>query len=82
MKTVKPKSVKKAVIKKAVKKISSKPKQKLSKDDPNYYAKIGKISAAKRKLNKQYFSDMARKSHLPGSRDGYYGGRKPKITDA
>ena len=79
MKTVKPKSVKKAVIKKAVKKISSKPKEKLSKDDPNYYAKIGAISAAKRKLNREFFISMAKLSHAPGSRpDGYKGGRKKK----
>jgi hypothetical protein len=52
---------------------------KLSKKDPDYYAKIGAISAAKRKLNKAYFSDMAKKSHGPNSaRDGYHGGRKPK----
>ena len=79
MKTVKPKSVKKAVIKKAVKKISSKPKEKLSKKDPDYYAKIGAISAARRKLNSEYFSTMAKKSHGPNAnRDGYHGGRKPK----
>ena len=77
MKTLKPKSVKKQTVKKAVK-TPSKPKKKLSKKDPNYYAKIGAISAAKRKLSKDYFSAMAKKSHQPGSRDGYYGGRKPK----
>jgi hypothetical protein len=77
MKTLKPKTVKKQTIKKAVK-TPSKPKKKLSKKDPNYYAKIGAISAAARKLKSSYFSDMAKKSHLPGARDGYYGGRKPK----
>jgi hypothetical protein len=83
MKTVTLKTVKKAVIKKAVKKAPSKPKQKLSKKDPNYYSKIGAISAAKRKLNRQYFSDMAAKSHGPDSaRDGYHGGRKPKDENA
>ena len=76
MKTVKPQSVKQAV-----KKISSKPKQKLSKKDPDYFAKIGAISAAKRKLNRDYFSNMARLSHGKNSaRDGYHGGRKPKDT--
>ena len=54
-------------------------KTKLSKSDPNYYAKIGAISAAARKLKSSYFSDMAKKSHGPDSaRDGYHGGRKKK----
>lgn len=77
--------MKKQVIKKvktsAPKKVS-KPKKttpKLSKLDPDYYKKIGAISAAKRKLKKDYFSEMARKSHGPqAKRDGYHGGRKPK----
>jgi hypothetical protein len=57
-------------------------KPKLKKSDPNYYSKIGAISAAKRKLNSEYFSTMAAKSHAPGSRpDGYHGGRKPKVTE-
>ena len=78
MKTLKPKTVKKQTIKKAVK-APSKPKKKLSKKDPNYYAKIGAISAAARKLKSSYFSDMAKKSHGPDSaRDGYHGGRKKK----
>ena len=51
-------------------------KVKLSKSDPNYYAKIGAISAAKRKLSREYFSSMAAKSHAKGCRDGYYGGRR------
>jgi hypothetical protein len=75
MKTVKPQTVKKAAVKKAV----TKPKVKLSKQDPNYYAKIGAISAAKRKLSKDYFSQMAKLSHGENSaRDGYHGGRKKK----
>jgi hypothetical protein len=79
MKTQKPKTVKKQTIKKAVKKTPSKPKVKLSKADPSYYAKIGAISAAKRKLSKEFFSAMAVKSHAAGSRpDGYKGGRKKK----
>lgn len=83
MKTQKPKAVKKQTIKKAVKKAPSKPKKKLSKKDPNYYAKIGAISAAKRKLKSDYFSEMAKKSHGAGSnRTGYFGGRKPKADNA
>ena len=67
----------KVVTRKKVAKPKAAP-QKLSTKDPDYYAKIGAISAAKRKLKPDYFSKMAKKSHLPGSRDGYYGGRKPK----
>ena len=54
-------------------------KTKLSKSDPNYYSKIGAISAAARKLKSSYFSDMAKLSHGKNSkRDGYHGGRKKK----
>lgn len=53
-------------------------KVKLSKNNPNYYSEIGKISAKKRKLDSEYFSQMAAKSHAKGCRDGYHGGRKPK----
>jgi hypothetical protein len=51
---------------------------KLSKKDPDYFSKIGAISAARRKLSKEYFSSMAAKSHSEGCRDGYHGGRKKK----
>ena len=79
MKTVTPKAVKKQVVKKAVKQTPSKPKQKLSKADPDYYKKIGAISAARRKLKPEFFSEMAKKSHGPNSaRDGYHGGRRKK----
>ena len=53
-------------------------KVKLKKSDPDYFSKIGAISAAKRKLPSEYFSVMAAKSHAEGCRDGYYGGRKRK----
>lgn len=54
--------------------------QKMSKDDPDYYSKIGAISAARRKLSSEYFSDMAVKSHgINSSRTGYFGGRKKKV---
>lgn len=56
---------------------------KMSKKDPDYYKKIGAISAAKRALNSEYFSAMATKSHNAESRpDGYHGGRKKKIDAA
>lgn len=57
-------------------------KPKLKKSDPDYYSKIGAISAAKRKLKSTYFSDMAKLSHPVNNpeadRDGYKGGRKKK----
>jgi hypothetical protein len=61
----------------AVKKRPSKPtKTGLSKKDPDYYSKIGAISAAKRKMKPEQFSEMARRSHpRPG---GYFGGRPKK----
>ena len=70
------------VIKKVAKEenLTSSPRPKLSKKDPEYYAIIGKLSAAKRNLSKEYFSEMAKKSHnRPASH--YRGGRKKK-TDA
>ena len=48
----------------------------LSKSDPDYFAKIGAISAKKRKLSKAFFSEMAKKSHL--HRTEYNGGRRKK----
>lgn len=77
MKTVKPKKVRSVSAKKISKPQPVKPK--LSKSDPDYYAKIGAISAAKRKLDSDYFSEMAKKSHGENSRrDGYHGGRRKK----
>jgi hypothetical protein len=61
----------------AVKAAPSKPPNTgLKKSDPDYYAKIGAISAKKRKLPKSFFSEMARKSHL--RRTEYHGGRRKK----
>lgn len=63
--------------KSAVKKKQSKPeKTGLSKSDPNYYAKIGAISAAKRKMSPEQFAEMAKKSHPRAG--GYHGGRPKK----
>jgi hypothetical protein len=84
MKTIKPKTIPTITPEPAVKPKQSKPVKKtgLSKKDPNYYAKIGAISAAKRKLSKSFFSEMARKSHNPESRpEGYRGGRKKKAVE-
>jgi hypothetical protein len=78
-----PKSIKKqdirkvgiAPVKSAAKK-SPKPK-KLSKSDPDYFSKIGAISAAKRKMTSADFSEMAKRSH-PRPKSAYRGGRPPK----
>jgi hypothetical protein len=81
MKTVKPKKPRTVTPKSGVESKPSKPvkKAKLSKKDPNYYSKIGKISARKRKLGSDYFSDMARASHV--NRTSSNGGRKKKDAD-
>lgn len=71
------KKLRQVEIKQAVKKAASKPaKTGLHKSDPNYYSKIGQISAKKRKLPKSFFSAMASKSHE--ARTEYKGGRKKK----
>ena len=70
------KKPKAGILVKVEKAVTAKPK--LSKADPNYFSKIGAISATKRKLSKEYFSTMAAKSHAEGCRDGYHGGRKKK----
>jgi len=56
---------------------------KMSKQDPDYYKKIGEISAARRKLKPGYFSEIAKLSHNSESRpDGYHGGRKKNTDNA
>ena len=71
------KKPKKLAIKSAVQPAQSKPRKTgLSKSDPDYYSKIGQISAKRRKLPSSFFSDMARKSHK--NRTEYHGGRKKK----
>lgn len=64
-KKLRPKTPKKLIPKPGVKKAPSKPMKKLKKSDPGYFAKIGAISAAKRRLDSDYFSNMARLSHGP-----------------
>jgi N-acetylglutamate synthase-like GNAT family acetyltransferase len=46
-----------------VKESPSKPAAKLSKDNPDFFRKLGTISATKRSLPVQTFKDMAYKSH-------------------
>lgn len=79
MKKATPKKVRTVDIKPAVNKTPTKPRKKtgLSKSDPDYYAKIGAISAAKRKITSEQFAAWARKSH---PRKSYNGGR-PKKED-
>lgn len=74
------KKPKKLEVKPAVKAVRSKPAAaKLSKADPDYYSKIGAISAQKRKISSEQFSEMAKKSH-PRPASGYRGGRKKKVA--
>jgi hypothetical protein len=79
-----PQSPKKLVVKPAVLPAPSKPRKKtgLSKSDPNYYSKIGAISAAKRKLSSKFFSDMAVKSHEHRTKKSYKKGGRRKKQDA
>lgn len=52
----------------------------MSKSDPDYFSKMGKISANNRlkKLGTQHMSDLAKKSH---PRTEYKGGRPKKTLD-
>lgn len=63
--------MRKVKIAKAVKSSPSKPvKTGLKKSDPDYFSKIGTISAQKRKMTPEQFSAMAKLSH-PRPRSGY-----------
>lgn len=54
-----------------------KPKSRgLSKKDPEFYSKIGKLSAKKRSLSSEDYAEMAKLSH---PRREYKGGRKKKL---
>jgi hypothetical protein len=57
------KSIRVLTIKPLVKETPSKPKVALSKADPDFYAKLGAISAEKRHLPSDTFSAMASLSH-------------------
>jgi hypothetical protein len=71
------KKLKQLEVKQAVQSSQSKPKPTgLSKSDPNYYSKIGKISAARRQMTSEEFSHMAKLSHV--NRTEYHGGRPKK----
>jgi len=75
-----PKKPRTLEIKSEVKKKPSTPRKTgLSKSDPDYYKKIGQISARKRKLTSEDYAAMAVLSHAPTSRrDRYHGGRPKK----
>lgn len=79
MKTVKAKPIRSLKPKSAVKKVTlvAAKTVKLNKKDPDYYKKIGIISARKRQMTSDQFSAMAKLSH---PRREYKGGRK-KIDD-
>jgi len=71
----------KLVTKSAVQPLPSKPTQTgLKKSDPDYFRKIGLISAQKRKragtITSEQLSAWAKKSHP--RKDGYHGGRRKK----
>jgi hypothetical protein len=81
-----PKQIKQQAVRKVgtvpVKSAAKKPSKpvKLSKSDPDYFKKIGLISAQKRKMTSADFSEMAKRSH-PRPRSSYRGGR-PKSKQA
>ena len=61
----------------STKKSVAEPKEKLSKDDPEFYSKIARKAGQKlkKKRGKKYFSELAKKSH---PRAEYNGGRPKK----
>jgi hypothetical protein len=54
---------------------------KLSKSDPEFYSKIGKLGgpAVREKYGTNHFSEMAKASH---PRSEYHGGRPRKVKEA
>lgn len=60
---------------------STKKKVRLSKSDPDYFSKIGKISAEKRGLTSKDFSKLATLSHQKRKKSTYRGGRPKKNVD-
>ena len=57
------KKIRVIVPKPLVKEKPSKPKVKLSKADPDFFKKLGSVSADKRNLPSSTFSEMAYRSH-------------------
>lgn len=77
------KKLKKLTVKAGVLQAQSKPKATgLKKSDANYYSAIGKISAAKRAMTSEEFSEMAKKSHLTRPKSSYKGGRPKKVVES
>ena len=76
MKTVTLKTIRTVDIKPKVKKTPNRPMKKtgLSKSDPDYYSKIGAISAERRQISSEQFAEWARLSHP--RKKGHQGGRK------
>jgi hypothetical protein len=74
MKSVRTKTPRKVTVKSAVATPKRKP-AKLSKLDPDYFSKIGQLSAKSRKMTSEQMSDLAKQSH---PRAEYRGGRKKK----
>ena len=82
MKTVTLKTIRTVDIKPKIKKTPNRPMKKtgLSKSDPNYFQKIGIISAEKRKISSEQFREWAKLSHP--RKPGHVGGRKKKDESA
>lgn len=80
MKKLAIKPVKKAVLKSSVKKASKPRKVRLSKNDPLYFSKMGKISAKKRDTPewREKLAEWARKGHRTRDKSTYKGGRPKK----
>jgi hypothetical protein len=78
MKTVTLKTIRTVDIKPKIKKAPTRPMKKtgLSKSDPDYYSKIGAISAARRNISSEQFREWAKLSHP--RKNGHKGGRKKK----
>lgn len=75
------------VLKPAVKSVKSAPKKPrrvhLSKTDPDYFSKMGKVSAKRRKDSPEWsakLSEWAKKGHANRDPSTYRGGRKKKTA--
>lgn len=84
MKKLEPKKPRQLDLKPQVKKAPSKPRKvRLSKNDPNYFSKMGKISAKRRKISPEQFAEWGRLGHVNRDPSTYRGGRpKKKVSPA
>lgn len=76
MKKQEPKKPLKLNLKPAVKKQPAKPRKvRLSKSDPNYFSKMGKISAKRRNISPAQFAEWGKLGHVNRDPSTYRGGR-------